>query len=1126
MPEDWESAPVVLPAKAEGWESAPVVASSTGQPETSWFMRQIRNAAYGNKVRQAATTALDRGIDNLLHGKVSGNLDAMKNEFLDYMEAKPQAPVAAASILDAAQAGYQQSTLGLVARGKRPEIVLDPHHATWLQQQTAAATQLVSDLPAMVLGGMAAGVAALPTGPGAVAAGGAGAFAMPTAIREALMTAYTLDDVQSSSEFLTRTGISVMNTVRDAEVGALTSLTGLRAGQGIAPGTSKLVAGAKVAGAEVGTMTVAPALLEGRLPEPEEFVNAAIMVGGLHGATHVAGKLMTIYEKTGMRPEEVLAAAEKDPTIKEDLTKPVEPEAQPEIPKALEPLATAQAVAEAVPGLAPAVGSELMLPRMEVPGEPQPTHVNYKYLNTPDHVNAALAKMSELNLEQIQKQRRGTVSWEQTQREAGQALDALLGSPADMAAIRQPGTPAGAAELLARKQLIEGAANDMAVKAKELMELGTNATPEQQAAFLASIDRTAMIQAEFLGARAEAGRALNILKETKVASVRAQQIKELIARFGEDPLTLAERIAAIEDPSGLIQTPGKILKATTWEKMMEGYSAFLVSGPHTQVANVLGNMAMAASRPMVDLAAATGGAIFRADNPVHFSEAIYRAKANILSLSEGLKLAKEAFLTGSADSKMEHKQAIEGTLGHVIRTPFRALDAMDVVFKYMNERGEALALGAKSASEAGLTFGTREFYEHAAQFANNPPEKAINQIEDFARRMTFKSPLNEVGQKFNALVKAGHLEWMFPFRMTPANIFKEMIRISPAAPLSEKWRADYQAGGPAQTKALAELAIGSAMATLGMSMAFDGHISGGGDPDPNKRRVMAPGWQPYSMKIGNTWYSYQRIQPFGTLVGMAADMAEAWKHMNPDERDKVPKILTMAFSNGITNQTFLQGLTQVVDAISQPDKKGERFIQNLVAGATVPALASQTAALMDPYKREVTSILEAVQSRIPGLRENLMPQRDPFGQPIPEPDRLGGIGPITTKEQSTDKVLIEAGRLADIPGLAVSAAKAPKEIQIQAAGQRDIGRVQLTPEQRDVYALEAGTLAHQVLTEIVNGPDWDRMSDMQQALVFNTVLSETRKYGEAKALPPEQRQKEVDRIVAALENRIAKPHKR
>jgi hypothetical protein len=62
---------------------------------------------------------------------------------------------------------------------------------------------------------------------------------------------------------------------------------------------------------------------------------------------------------------------------------------------------------------------------------------------------------------------------------------------------------------------------------------------------------------------------------------------------------------------------------------------------------------------------------------------------------------------------------------------------------------------------------------------------------------------------------------------------------------------------------------------LTMAYAFAGNISGGGSPDPGKNRGKAGVWQPYSILIGDTWYEYARIQPTGTLMGMAADIAAA-----------------------------------------------------------------------------------------------------------------------------------------------------------------------------------------------------------------------------------------------------------
>ena len=63
-----------------------------------------------------------------------------------------------------------------------------------------------------------------------------------------------------------------------------------------------------------------------------------------------------------------------------------------------------------------------------VSGEPSPTQVNYKFLNTTDSVKAALAKLSQVYEAEIQTQRRGSVSWDQTQLEAGKYIADLMGS--------------------------------------------------------------------------------------------------------------------------------------------------------------------------------------------------------------------------------------------------------------------------------------------------------------------------------------------------------------------------------------------------------------------------------------------------------------------------------------------------------------------------------------------------------------------------------------------------------------------------------------------------------------------------------------------------------------------------
>ena len=185
----------------------------------------------------------------------------------------------------------------------------------------------------------------------------------------------------------------------------------------------------------------------------------------------------------------------------------------------------------------------------------------------------------------------------------------------------------------------------------------------------------------------------------------------------------------------------------------------------------------------------------------------------------------------------------------------------------------ALPISTREASGEGLNPATREFRERVAEIAHNLTPEQEKSVADLAQRLVFNAPLGEKGRAVNNFVKTWHLEWAVPFISTPGNVFKEMARISPMAPIVGEWRADIAKGGASAQRAMAEVAVGTALSATMFAWALNGNVSGNGDPDPNKRRSqLASGWQPYSIKIGDTWYSYQRLQPVGTLIGMAADM--------------------------------------------------------------------------------------------------------------------------------------------------------------------------------------------------------------------------------------------------------------
>lgn len=1049
---------------------------------------------------------------------------ALQRHFTQY------APRAATSFDDYITAGFQQSVSGLASRGKAPSVALD-ENAPWYGRFMSSAAGIAGDLPAIVpgfIGGAAAGGTvggavgtAVPVignvagaAGGAVVGGWAGAAALPAGLRAAMMEMYTKGEVQSASDFVDRALHVAWETAKGGMVGAATGGAGLAVKGALPVVLPAVVKTTGVTAAEVTTLATVGKALEGKLPEPHDFLDAALLLGGVKSAPIVAGKLRQIYSTTGKLPAEVVSDAAIDPSIIEDLTKPTEAA----LPAAYAKAAQIANVREIVPGdKAVAVANQPFAEIPQAKGEPaKPTHVNYNFLNSTEDAKGALSRLSQVYEEEIQQQRRGTVSWQETSNEAAKILsDTLGGVDTKLLMPREPGTAAGAAEILARKQLTIGAAEAMMGARDELLAKGTKASTEDKLAFLQTIERSAMIQSEFLGARAEAGRALNILKSTAMEADRAKAITNVIEMYGKDPMQLAEMLRVIDDPAGALKFARVVTKATTWEKVVEGWKASILSGPVTHMANVLGNGVFAALRAPIDAVAAGFGVLRGGADRVMPMEPVARIAGVLQGTMDGLRLAGKVMMTGEQPGKSEQfRPAIEGVKGQVIRLPFRFLSAEDAVFSTMNKRGEAYALATRLATTEGLNPLTREFRERVASLVQEPTAKMAEQIEAAGDRLTFNTPLGEKGKAVQDFVRAWHLEWAVPFIRTPGNIMKELTRMTPLAPLVKEWREAFAKGGAERDKAMAELVVGTGIMSVVFMHALDGNITGAGEPDAGKKRVQqAGGWQPYSVKVGDTYYNYQRLQPLGTLIGMAADIAEVWDHLTDEEMDKVPKMLSAAFGNAVTNQTFLQGITNIVNALSDPKRFGPKLVQQY-AGSVVPAIVAQPTQMLDPVVREVDSIVDAVKARIPGLRGDLLPKRDIFGEPIQTKERLGAVSPVTETKESEDKVRTEAARLG------ISVADTPKKTHV-GRGSGKLGDVKLEPEQRDRFAEVGGKLAHQVLDEMVNAPSWDALPDLLKKRAYAKVFLQAHKAGAAAALPPELRagiaQEISEKITAELQ---------
>lgn len=249
-------------------------------------------------------------------------------------------PKEATTFLEGIEAGIQKSAEGLFLRGRKPDILL-PEDAPMYMRIAEQVGQVEGDLPAMVFAmpeGAATGAAigGMIGGPfgavaGAIVGGGAASFAFPEALRRVMMDSYENGEVKDFADFWARASSVLIGTGKAAVIGGATAGVGAAVGKVLSPvidattgqlisaGVSPLTRGTATIASEIATMTIVGSALEGRLPEPQEFLDAAMLVGGFHAAGKIATKLRKTYAETGATPQQVLDDANTSPDIKMDL---------------------------------------------------------------------------------------------------------------------------------------------------------------------------------------------------------------------------------------------------------------------------------------------------------------------------------------------------------------------------------------------------------------------------------------------------------------------------------------------------------------------------------------------------------------------------------------------------------------------------------------------------------------------------------------------------------------------------------------------------------------------------------------------------------------------------------------
>ena len=375
-----------------------------------------------------------------------------------------------------------------------------------------------------------------------------------------------------------------------------------------------------------------------------------------------------------------------------------------------------------------------------------------------------------------------------------------------------------------------------------------------------------------------------------------------------------------------------------------------------------------------------------------------------------------------------------------------------------------------------------------------------------AMEATFTKPLasGSIGASLQQLSNRHALvKHVMPFVRTPANILDEaLIHIPGLNLLSREFHQARALGGEAWERAKAKMTVGTALTAVVMNYCVSGDVTGGGPKDrATKELLMENGWRPYSIKVGDTWYSYAHMEPVASLIGTLADMSELYSASVAEDTfeggasDYARAALDasiFAAAKNLASKSYVSGLNEAIEAISS-GKPGKLLTQ--YATSYIPNLFGNVAKITDPTVREVRGILDMAAAKIPGYSSTLPVKYSWLtGKPITYTGGMAsGFSPVVWSQDKEDPALEKLAKHADkitFPSPSI------KGVNLSAQEQSDYYRLHGTVTIGGMTLLEA---LRELVTQTTEGDEDDEVSD---ALVvkLNKVVNKYRTRAKAQFL--------------------------
>ena len=614
------------------------------------------------------------------------------------------------------------------------------------------------------------------------------------------------------------------------------------------------------------------------------------------------------------------------------------------------------------------------------------------------------------------------------------------------------------------------------------------------------------------GVAAEAGRALQAHKATVSA---IDQAESKLAKYLADKKTPQETkdyiYRKIEEFDGTPDEMNKLLReldqATLLEKFVEYATAAKLWNPTTHAVNMLTSTTrMFLQSPIHALSAAFDAVLSKltgARRERFLSDAFAEVQGQYLGWkhagTEALKALKDENYSFEAKmiqdfevkgpaikgrpGKNELSDRIQNSVGKIVRIPFRLLGVEDILIRKPSEMGALYTAINRKARMDGIKPGTKEWDDYISKALTDPVGEFgvdfMKEVQDIADQNLFQESMHPTLKRVsNWREDVPALKLVVPFFRTIVNLQKQAIQFSALSPILPSTRKALREGGGARSDVLAKMTLGTAATIPLIQHALEGNMTMAAPTNPAERDAFyAEGKQPYSIRLGDTWYSYNRFSPFSEWFITAAALAEA--HTNEDDKSAAELTAHVFFSltQNFFDKSFATGMHDLMEALADPERAGN-WVENFATGATIPNFIPLAARVIDPVIRETDDLRDAYISKVPYLSKTLDPKRDVFGKPISRPGNAIQkiVSPVIPSPVEVDMVreeLKSIGYQMGFPG-------------------KTAGGFQMDDETYRIYQAASGKIIYKALAQMIQNPGYQNLNPRQREQAVDKIVRETR----------------------------------